>query len=130
MCTLLGKRGFRGESIQMKMQTLQVSGELSTFKPQLINYFAFQEAKTNERINSFPYPRDNACCSYSHTSCEHHCCSAPTPNQQPQHLPLPRRHRTPATWVTTAAVHPSREAQHHGHPAESSLPPVQSARGL
>lgn len=37
MRMLSGKRGFKGESIQMKMQTVQVSGELSTFKPQLIN---------------------------------------------------------------------------------------------
>lgn len=61
----------------MKKQILWVSGELSTFKLQLINSFAFQEAKTNERINSFLYPQNSACCSYSHASYDHHCCSVP-----------------------------------------------------
>lgn len=67
-----GKRSFKGESIQIEKQILEVSGELRTLKLQLIKlFFVFWEAKTNEN-NSFLSPQDSVgwSCSSS-ASCEH-----------------------------------------------------------
>lgn len=56
-----GKRSFKGESIQMKKQILEVSGELRMLKLQVTKFFLnfFGEAKTNAN-NLFLYPQDRA----------------------------------------------------------------------
>lgn len=66
-----GKISFKGESIQIEKQILEVSGELRTLKLQLIKlFFAFWEATTNEN-NSFLSPQDSVGWSCSCASCEH-----------------------------------------------------------
>lgn len=111
---LSGKRGFKGESIQMKKQILELSGERSTFKLQLIDSFAFREAKTNKRINSLLHPQDSACCSHSHASCEHHgtqpaaaAAPAAAPAAQDPSGPHPRCPNSPFLASGTARSTPS-----------------------
>lgn len=60
MCAIGGK-SFKEESIQMKKQILEASGEVRMLKLQVIkfSFFAFWAARTNDN-NSFLYPPDRA----------------------------------------------------------------------
>lgn len=90
------KRSFKGESIQMKKQILEVSGELRMPKLQVIFFFFFWEARTND-TNSLLYPQDRAAV-VPGVSTSAAQCSTPLAAATPQ-IQHP--------WMaTTAPVHP------------------------